>query len=68
MVFMIFFILLILFVVKCCKLIDSVESDMEYVDYIDDFYTITVNGEINRVNNLYRITIILRINYVWDYY
>lgn len=68
MVFMIFFILLILLVVKCCKLIDSVESDMEYVDYIDDFYTITVNGEINRVNNLYRITIILRINYVWDYY
>lgn len=68
MVFMIFFILLILFVVKCCKLIDSVESDMEYVDYIDDFYTITVNGEINRVNNLYRIIIILRINYVWDYY
>lgn len=65
---MIFFILLILFVVKCCKLIDSVESDMEYVDYIDDFYTITVNGEINRVNNLYCITIISRINYVRDYY
>uniref|UniRef100_A0A8W8K3W3 Uncharacterized protein n=1 Tax=Magallana gigas TaxID=29159 RepID=A0A8W8K3W3_MAGGI len=48
MVSMTFLILLILFAVKCCKLTDSAESDMEYVDYIDDFHTTTVNEVIGR--------------------
>lgn len=48
MVSMTVLILLILLAVKCCKLSDSNEADMEYVDYIDDWHTTTVNEAVGR--------------------
>ncbi|XP_056002056.1 uncharacterized protein LOC125659622 [Ostrea edulis] len=41
-------ILLLLLAVKCCKLTDSRQSKLQYVDYIEDWHTTTVNEVVRR--------------------